>query len=164
MMVNTKFVSRTILNHNTAGRYFATVTHSISIDVPASTVWKEISNFVGLTEWVVDVKKTEFLSKIRCGVGAARKISFVDGSNVIEYAVGWQDDKLISYIATSGLPLDGYHATLSISQKEKAQLSWTSFLISNSSDKKQFEEFLTFIESFYANSLKNLKAKLEKAS
>jgi hypothetical protein len=132
--------------------------------VPPSAVWKEISNFVGLTEWVVDVKKTEFLSKIRHGVGAARKISFADGSNVIEYAVGWQDGKLVSYIATRGLPLDGYHATLSISQKEKTQLSWTSYLISNSSDKKQFEEFLTFIESFYANSLKNLKSKLEKAS
>lgn len=157
-------MSRIILNHNTAGRYFATVTQSISIDVPASAVWKEISNFVGLTEWVVDVKKTEFLSKIRHGVGSVRKISFADGSNVIEYAVGWQDGKLVSYIATSGLPLDGYHATLSISQKEKTQLSWTSYLISNSSDKKQFEEFLTFIESFYANSLKNLKSKLEKAS
>ncbi|MEM3006929.1 MAG: SRPBCC family protein [Candidatus Nitrosotenuis sp.] len=157
-------MSRTILNHNTAGRYFATVTQSISIDVPASAVWKEISNFVGLTEWAVGVKKTEFLSKIRHGVGTSRKISFVDGSNVIEYAVGWQDGKLVSYIATSGLPLDGYHATLSISQKEKTHLSWTSFLISNSSDKKQFEEFLTFIESFYADSLKNLKSKLEKAS
>lgn len=157
-------MSRTILSHNTSGRYFATVTQSISIDVPASAVWKEISNFVGLTEWVVDVKKTEFLSKIRHGVGTARKISFVDGTSVIEYAVGWQNSKLISYIATSGLPLDGYHATLSISHKEKTQLNWTSFLISNSSDKKQFEEFLTFIESFYADSLKNLKSKLEKAS
>ncbi|HWP78124.1 MAG: SRPBCC family protein [Thermoproteota archaeon] len=157
-------MSRIILNHNTVGKHFATVTQSISIDVPPSAVWKEISNFVGLTEWVVDVKKTEFLSKIRHGVGAARKISFADGSNVIEYAVGWQDGKLVSYIATRGLPLDGYHATLSISQKEKTQLSWTSYLISNSSDKKQFEEFLTFIESFYANSLKNLKSKLEKAS
>ncbi|MFN3655529.1 MAG: SRPBCC family protein, partial [Candidatus Nitrosotenuis sp.] len=113
---------------------------------------------------VVDVKKTEFLSKIRHGVGAARKISFADGSNVIEYAVGWQDGKLVSYIATSGLPLDGYYATLIISKKEKTHLSWTSYLISNSSDKKQFEEFLMFIESFYANSLKNLKDKLEKAS
>jgi hypothetical protein len=132
--------------------------------VPPAAVWNEISNFVGLAEWVVDVKKTEFLSKTKQGVGAARKISFTDGSNVVEYAVGWQDGKLVSYIATSGLPLDGYHATLSISQKEKTRLRWTSFLISNGSDKKQFEEFLTFIESFYAESLKKLKTRLEKAS
>lgn len=134
------------------------------MNVPSAAVWKEISNFVGLADWVAGVKKTEFLSKIKRGVGAARKIYFADGNIVIEYAVGWQDGKLISYIATSGLPLDGYHATLYISQNERTQLSWTSFLISNSSDRKQFEEFLAFIESFYAESLRNLKNRLEKAS
>ncbi|MEM3064720.1 MAG: SRPBCC family protein [Candidatus Nitrosotenuis sp.] len=153
-----------ILNQNTEGKYFATMTQSIAIDVSASAVWKTISNFIGLTEWVEGAKKTEFLSKTKHGIGAARKISFADGSSVIEYAVGWQVGKQISYIATSGLPLSGYHATLSISQKEKTRLSWTSFLISASSDKKQFEDFLSSIESFYASSLKNLKAKLEKAS
>jgi hypothetical protein len=128
-------------------------------------VWKEISNFVGLGGWVVGVQKTEFLSKVKRGIGAAREISFEDGSHVIEYAVGWADEKYLSYIATSGLPLDGYHATLSILQRNRStQISWTSFLISNSPNKDQFGEFLIFIDSFYKNSLKNLKTRLEKAT
>jgi hypothetical protein len=44
------------------------------------------------------------------------------------------------------------------------QLSWTSFLISDSSDKKQFGEFLVFLDGFYEKSLQNLKAKIEKAT
>lgn len=158
------FVAHSILTHTTPGRYSATVTQSISINTPLHTVWKEISNFVGLPQWVVDVKKAEFLSKTKHGVGTVRDITFEDGNHVIEHAVGWIDEKSISYIATSGLPLDGYHATLSLLQKDKTHLSWTSFLISNNSDKKQFEDFLTYMESFYANSLKRLKVRLEKAS
>lgn len=156
-------MTRTILSHSDENRHCGTVTQSIIINLPPSAIWKEISNFVGLTEWVVDVKKTEFLSKTKRGIGAVRKITFADGTEVIEYAVGWLDGEYLSYIATSGLPLDGYHATISILQKgNTTHLKWTSFLISDGPDKKQFEEFLIFMESFYANSLKNLKIKLEK--
>ena len=145
-------------------RHCATVTQSVLIQKMPDVVWDEIGNFVGLARWVEGVQKTEFLSKTRHGVGAARKISFSDGSDVIEYAVGWDDGKYISYIATDGLPLDGYHATISILPKGKtSQVSWTSFLISDGHDKKKFEEFLEFIESFYKSSLKNLKTRLEKA-
>ncbi|MGI0004530.1 MAG: SRPBCC family protein [Candidatus Nitrosotenuis sp.] len=146
-------------------KYCATVTRSVIIQKVPSIVWEEISNFVGLSGWVEGVQKTEFLSKTKHGLGAARKISFSDGAQVIEYAVGWADEKYLSYIAISGLPLDGYHATISILQKGSAsQVSWTSFLISDSQDKKKFDEFLGFIESFYGSSLKNLKTKLEKVS
>jgi hypothetical protein len=133
--------------------------------VSASNLWKEIGNFIGLSRWVLDVKKTEFLSKIKNDIGAARKITFADGSTVIEYAVGWKEREYLSYIATSGLPLDGYHATLSITPKGKScGLVWSSFLISQDSDKKKFEEFLAFMESFYAKSLETLKENLEKAT
>jgi len=158
-------MSHTILSHNKNDSYCGMVSQSITIDVSASKVWTEISDFVGLTGWVIDVKKTEFLSKIKHGLGAARKITFADGSQVIEYAVGWKDGEYLSYVATSGLPLDGYHATISIAPKSKsAQVTWSSFLVSNGSDKRQFEEFLEFMESFYEKSLKNLKGKLEKAT
>src|SRR5574338_1542880 len=147
-----------ILSHNKNDRYSGTVSQSITVDASSSTIWKTISNFVGLTDWVIDVKKTEFLSKIKEGLGAARKIAFADGSQVIEYAVGWKEKEYLSYVATSGLPLDGYHATLAITPKGKScQLGWSSFLISNGPDKKQFEEFLAFMDSFYEKSLKNLR-------
>lgn len=158
-------MSKTILSHNKNGSFSGTVSQSITINVSASNLWKEIGNFIGLSRWVLDVKKTEFLSKIKNDIGAARKITFVDGSTVIEYAVGWKEREYLSYIATSGLPLDGYHATLSITPKGKScGLVWSSFLISQDSDKKKFEEFLAFMESFYAKSLETLKENLEKAT
>jgi hypothetical protein len=149
--------------HNKNDRHYTTVSRSITIDVMPNTVWCKISNIVGLTDWVLDVKKTEFLSKTRHGVGAIRRLTFLDGTQVTEYVVGWQPEAYFSYIATSGLPLDAYHATLSVHPRGKStQLVWTTFLISDSSDKKQFEEFLSFIEKFYEVSLQNLKAKLER--
>lgn len=154
-----------VLSHNKNGSYSGSVHQSISINSSVDKAWDVLSNFVGLTEWVVDVKKTEFLSKSKSGIGTARKITFADKTEVVEYAVGWKEKEYLSYIATSGLPLGGYHATLSITPKNKGiQISWDSFLISNNSNKKQFEEFATFLELFYANSLKNLKVKLEKTS
>lgn len=158
-------MSKTILSHNKNGSFSGMVSQSITINVSTSSLWKEIGNFIGLPSWVLDVKKTEFLSKIKNDVGAARKITFADGSAVVEYAVGWKEKEYLSYIATSGLPLDGYHATLSITPKGKScSLGWSSFLISQDSDKKKFEEFLSFMESFYAKSLETLKENLEKAT
>ena len=152
-----------IVYYNKNDRYVANVSQSVTIHALQKIVWAEISNIIGLTNWLVNAQKTEFLSKIRHGVGAIRKIFFLDGSKVVEYVVGWNPERHLSYVATSGLPLDVYHATLSISPKGKStQLTWTTFLNSNSSDKKQFEEFLLFIDDFYEKSLKNLKARIEK--
>ncbi|MFM7796372.1 MAG: SRPBCC family protein, partial [Candidatus Nitrosotenuis sp.] len=79
--------------------------------------------------------------------------------------VGWKDGEYLSYIATSGLPLDGYHATISISQKiMSSQVKWESFLISQDSEKKKFSEFLEFMDSFYFKSLERLKENIEKAN
>lgn len=158
-------MAHSIIHQAKNGRYFATVSQTITTTSLQKHVWSEISNIVGLTKWVIDVKNTEFLSKIRHGIGAIRKITFADKSQVIEYVVGWKPPYHLSYIATSGLPLDSYHATLSVLPKGKGtQISWTSFLISNGTDKKQFEEFLSFLDMFYEKSLHNLKAKLHKIS
>ncbi|MFY9300843.1 MAG: SRPBCC family protein [Candidatus Nitrosotenuis sp.] len=155
-------MTRLITANPSQTRYCSTVTQSVTIHRTPDIVWEEIGDFAGLARWVRDVQKTGLLSKTKRGIGAAREISFSDGSHVIEYAVGWAEKSYISYIATSGLPLEGYHATISILQKGGAsEVSWTSFLISDSQDRKKFDEFLGFIESFYSDSLKNLKARLE---
>ena len=156
-------MSYTILADNGSGQYTGTVLQTISINVPKKTVWKEISNIISLPAWAVDVKKAELRSKTKYGIGGIRRLEFTDGSIVDEYIVGWKNEQYLSYIATSGLPLQGYHATLSIiSTKNVSQIVWESILISEKTDKRQFEEFLSFMESFYLNSLKNLKAKIEK--
>lgn len=156
-------MSITILADDGNGQYCGTVLQAVTINASKKSVWKEISNIVGLPNWVIDVKKAEFLSKTKYGIGGARRLWFADDSIVDEYVTGWKDGQYLSYIATSGLPLQGYHATLSIAPRKNASyVMWTSFLISEKTDRKQFEEFLSFMESFYSNSLKNLKARIEK--
>ena len=81
-----------------------TVKKSILIHVSNDKAWGKIGNIIGLS-WVLDVKKTVFLSKIKLGIGAIRKITFDDGNNVEETIVGWRNGNYLSYIATSGLPL-----------------------------------------------------------
>lgn len=144
--------------------FSGTVKKSIVIHAPQYIVWKKISNIVGLPEWVIDVKKTVFLSNLKRGIGAIRKLTFNDGNVVKENVVGWKDVEYFSYIAVSGLPLRGYHATLSIKplDKKSVQLTWKSFFNSEKMTKSEFNEFISFMNSFYLNSLKNLKSILEK--
>jgi len=139
-----------------------TVKKSILIHVSKDIVWEKISNIVDLS-WVLDVQKTIFLYEIKRGIGAIRKITFDDGNNVEETIVGWNDGNYLSYIATSGLPLRAYHATISIASLEKKlmKVSWQSFFNSEKMTKKEFSEFLNFMNLFYKNSLSNLKSSLE---
>jgi len=125
--------------------------------------WSKISKIANLS-WVMDVKKTVFLSKIKCGNGAIRKIKFSDGSEVEEHIVGWKKGEYFSYIAVSGLPLRAYHATISLKPKDKntTQIIWQSYFNSQKMTRKEFSEFVSFIGNFYTNSLKNLKSQLEK--
>ena len=135
----------------------------VSVNVPKNKVWSKVSQIANLS-WVVDVKNTIFLSKIKTGNGAIRKIMFTDGNVVEEHIVGWKKGEYFSYIAVSGLPLRAYHATISLKPKGKnsTQIMWQSYFNSQKMTKKEFSEFVTFIGSFYSNSLKNLKASLEK--
>ena len=139
------------------------VKKSIIVKSPSSKVWKKISCITALSDWVMDVKTTIFLSKIKRGVGAIRKIIFNDGNIVEEHVVGWQNGKNFSYMAVSGLPLRVYHATISLKPlgKKSVQITWQSYLNSKKMTKKEFNTFLSFMETFYHDSLKNLKSNLE---
>jgi len=139
-----------------------TVKKSILIHVANDKAWEKISNIVDLF-WVLDVQKTVFLSEIERGIGAIRKITFDDGNIVEETIVGWNNGNYLSYIATSGLPLRVYHATISIAplEKKSMKVSWQSFFNSEKMTKKEFSEFLNFMNLFYKNSLSNLKSSLE---
>ena len=79
-------------------------------------------------------KSTKFLGEKKSGLGAKRLISFEDGTDVEEHIVGWRRREYFSYIAVSGLPLDAYHATISI-EKSKARsvkITWESYFASKS--------------------------------
>lgn len=141
-----------------------TVKKRIMISSSKQKVWKKISNIIGLPMWVIDVKKTVFLSKKKRDVGAIRKITFNDGNTIEEHIVAWKDGEYFTYIATEGLPLRAYVATISIKpiNKNLTQLTWQSYLNSKMMTRKQFKEFLAVMESFYESSLMNLKSQLER--
>lgn len=141
-----------------------TVKKTIKIKAPKDKVWKKISNIAGLHTWVVDVKKTVYLSKKKKNVGTVRLITFTDGSKIEEHVVAWKDKEYFTYIATEGLPLRAYVATISIKSKSKnlVELTWQSYLNSKKMSEKQFLDFLAFMGTFYETSLENLKAILEK--
>lgn len=140
-----------------------TVKKSIIVKTPKKKVWGKISKIAELS-WLIDVKKTVFASKVKQGVGAIRRITFNDGNIVEEHVVGWKKGQYFSYIAVSGLPLRAYHATISLQPLDRltCQVTWQSYLNSEKMTKNQFSKFLHFMNSFYKDSLKNLKSSLEK--
>jgi hypothetical protein len=141
-----------------------TVKKSIIIKASKQKVWRKVSNVIGLPSWLVDVKKTIFLSKKRHGVGTIREITFDDGNTIEEHVVAWKNGEYFTYIATEGLPLRAYVATISIKPKSKnsIQLTWQSYLNSEKMTENKFLEFLVFMGTFYETSLENLKNSLEK--
>ena len=140
------------------------VKKTIKIKASRDKVWRKISNIGGLSTWVIDVKKTTYLSKKKKGVGAVRLIIFADGNKIEEHVVAWENKESFTYIATEGLPLRAYIATISIKSKSKnlVELTWGSYLNSKKMSEKQFLEFLVFMGVFYETSLENLKELLEK--
>ena len=133
------------------------VKKSVIIDSDLERVWSKISKITKL-DWLEGQKSTKFLGEKKSGLGAKRLISFEDGTDVEEHIVGWRRREYFSYIAVSGLPLDAYHATISI-EKSKARsvkITWESYFASKST-KNEFEEFVEFLSNFYAQSLKKLK-------
>lgn len=109
-------------------------------------------------------KKTTYLSKKKKDVGAVRLITFSDGNKIEEHVVAWKNKEYFTYIATEGLPLRAYVATISIKRKSAklTELTWQSYLNSMKMTEKEFLEFLAFMGSFYEASLENLKTILEK--
>ena len=133
------------------------VKKSVMIDSELEKVWTKFSKITKL-DWLQGQKSTKYLSEKKSGVGSKRLISFEDGSDVEEHVVGWRPKEYFSYIAISGLPLNAYHATISIQKSNKnTKVTWESYFASDNT-KKEFDEFIKFLSNFYAQSLKNLKS------
>ena len=134
---------------------------SVVIKTNINSAWNHLSKIDSLN-WLKNQKSTKFLSHKKRGIGAARLISFEDDSMVEEHIVGWHPEKYFSYIATSGLPLNSYHATISMNKIESGvKITWESYF-SSSGQKSDFHTFTKFLSQFYTSSLKNLKVELEK--
>ena len=140
------------------------VKKTITINSSHQKVWRKISNIAGLPSWVLDVKETVYLSKKKKNVGTIRLITFNDGSKIEEHVVAWKQGEYFTYIATEGLPLRAYVATISLMKKSKnkTQVTWQSYLNSKKMTENQFLEFMAFMGSFYETSLEKLKEIIEK--
>ena len=90
------------------------------------------------------------------------KLFFNDGNIVEEHVVAWKNKSYFSYIAVSGLPLRVYHATILMKplKKKSVKVTWQSYLNSKKMTKKDFSEFVTFLEKFYEESLREPKIKV----
>ncbi len=133
------------------------VKKSVTINADLEKVWTKISKITKL-DWLEGQKSTRYLSEKKSGVGSKRLISFEDGSDVEEHVVGWKPKEYFSYIAISGLPLNAYHATISVQKSNKnTNVTWESYFASENT-KKEFDEFIEFLSNFYTQSLKNLKS------
>lgn len=152
------------MKHSKKSFHTGTVKKSITVKAPKEKVWKKVSNIVGLSSWLVDCKKVVYLSKKKRGVGAIREITFNDGNTIEEHVVAWKDGEYFTYVATEGLPLRAYVATISIKPKSRnsVQLTWQSYLNSKKMTEREFLEFLVFMGTFYETGLSNLKEILEK--
>ena len=134
---------------------------SIKIKTDVDTAWNHLSK-IAVLDWVEGQKSTKFLTNKKRGVGTVRLISFQDGSDVEEHIVGWSAKKYFSYIAVSGLPVNAYHATISIDKiNDSVRITWMSYF-SSKSTKSELSEFTKFLSQFYIISLKNLRKQLEK--
>ena len=133
------------------------VKKSVIIETDLEKVWAKISKITKL-DWLDGQKSTKFLGEKKTGVGAMRIISFEDGSDVEEHKVGWKPKQYFEYIAVSGLPLEAYHATISLEKKgsKSVKITWESYFAAKSA-KGEFDQFVIFLSNFYAQSLKNLK-------
>ena len=133
------------------------VKKSVIIETDLDKACKKISKIAKL-DWLEGQKSTKYLSEKKSGTGSKRLISFEDGSDVEEHIVGWKPKEYFSYIAISGLPLNAYHATISIQKSNKnTKVTWESYFASDKT-KKEFDEFIEFLSDFYAQSLMKLES------
>jgi len=140
----------------------ATVSRSVLVKADARAVWGAVSRIMEIGEWVAGVRSVEAETQERSGVGAGRAIAFEDGSVVRERVVGWVEGRHVSYIMLDGLPLDSYHATISVSPEGRraARVTWRSHL-GASPQRGGLDEAAASIGALYSESLAGLKRLVE---
>lgn len=140
-----------------------TVKRTVRVRAPEAKVWERIGDIAGLRAWVLGVRETVYLSERRRGVGTVRLLTFENGDRVEEHVVLWRDGESFTYVATEGLPLRAYVATISIGPDLPGltRITWQSYMSSKEMTEEQFLSFVSSMGSFYEESLENLKRLLE---
>ena len=87
------------------------VASQTTVAVPIETVWKKLSNHVGMSQWGpgITVTMDRLGSADPNGVGAIRRIASPGpGPDIVEEIVTFEAPNLFGYKALSGTPFPGY--------------------------------------------------------
>ena len=139
-----------------------TVRRAARIRAPRARVWRRVSDIGRLHSWAEGAAGTDYLTRRRRGVGAARLVAFADGRRVEEHVTAWKAGESYTYVATAGLPVSAYVATVSLGPaRGGTAVTWRSYVCSDSLGRDGFAALLESLGAFYGASLANLARQLE---
>ena len=140
-----------------------TLKRTVTVMAPARQAWNVLGDIAGMTKWAAGVQDVAYMSERKRGIGAVRLITFANGDKVEEHVVAWTNGEQFTYVATAGLPLRAYVATISLDpvSAKKTRITWKSYMNSQCMQEQEFLEFVASMGSFYEESLGRLKGLLE---
>lgn len=121
--------------------------------------WRILGDIASMPRWAPDVSSVTVTSGSKRGVGAVRNVAFEDGRAIEEHIVSWSAGSSFTYVATDGLPLRAYVATITIDSNDRdgsITITWQSYMNSVRMRKGEFAQLLDDMGEFYEGSLANL--------
>lgn len=126
--------------------------------------WRILGDIASMPRWAPGVSRVAVTSDSGRGVGAVRSVEFEDGRVIEEHIVSWSAGRSFTYVATDGLPLRAYVATITIDSNEKdgtITITWQSYMNSARMSRGEFAKLLDDMAGFYDGSLANLAGMLQ---
>ncbi len=127
------------------------------INAPADEVWKSVSDFNSLDEFVEAIANCTTEGS---GIGAVRTLTLEDGGKVKEKLESQDDDKkILTYsIVESPMPIENYTGTMEVKGLENGQseFRWSSTFETAEEAKDDMKEAL---EGLYKVGVKGLQQK-----
>ncbi len=144
------------------GSHTDRISHDITINAESNIVWQRLRDIRSMKDWAVGVTDVKYTTTKRFGVGAGRVIVFENADDVEEYMIQWSRFSF-TYIATRGLPLCAYMASINvIDESDHTRVNWQSFLKSEDTTRSKFDKTVKDMKMFYQDSLAKLKSELER--
>ena len=130
---------------------------SSKIETTRQKAWRTLGNIASMPKWAPGVSSVEITTPHKSGIGAVRLVKFADGRSIEEHITSWDACRGFTYVATDGLPLRAYVATIAISDTGSGvKITWQSYLASTKMTKAEFAGIVNEMGMFYQESLSNL--------
>ena len=157
--------SKTLTTTGSSAHHSATLKRrSPRIRATPQKAWRILGDIASMPRWAPGVSRVAITSGSKRGVGAVRNVAFEDGKTIEEHIVSWSAGRSFTYVATDGLPLRAYVATIAISSNERdgtITITWQSYMNSVRMPEAEFARLLDDMGRFYDGSLANLAGMLQ---